>query len=123
MGSVFNYVACLPPPIRLGVNQYPVETPSSSPTPPTGHTWDTGISDVLRKEAELPLSDPLEGWPTSEQAWVASIGRQVYSDNVFSVDLSTLPRHHTRSETDILTMAMKHVRAAQVPNEDFLALE
>ena len=52
-------VASLPPPIRLGVNQYPVEAPTSSPTPPTGYTWDTVISEVLRKEAKLPLSDPL----------------------------------------------------------------
>ena len=75
--------APMPPPIRLGVNQYSVEAPSSSPTPPTGHTWDTVISEVLRKEANLFLSGPLGGWPASEMDWATSIGRQVYPDNFF----------------------------------------
>ena len=79
------------PPIRLGVNRYPVETPSSSPLPPADSTWDSAVSDVLRKEAQMSLSDPLVGWPTSEQEWVTTIGRQVYSDDVFSVVLSALP--------------------------------
>ena len=48
--------AALPPSIRVGVNQSPVEPPSNSPTPPTGHTWDTVISEVMRKEAKLSLS-------------------------------------------------------------------
>ena len=71
----------------------------------------------------MSLSDPLAGWPTSEQEWVTTIGRQVYSDDVFSVDLSSLPRHHIRSEGDILTSAMKYVGAERVPNEDFWALD
>ena len=56
-------------------------------------------------------------------AWATSIGRQVYSDNVFSVDLSTLPQHHTRSETDLLTSAMKHVGAERVPSDEFRTLD
>ena len=67
-------------------------------------------------------SDPLAGWSTTEREWVTTIGRQVYSDDVFSVDLSSLPRHHIRSENDILTSAMKYVGAERVSNEDFWAL-
>ena len=115
--------ATFPSPIRLGVNKYPAEAPTNSPAPPSGHTWDTVVSEIMRKEAKMPLSAPLDGWPASEQEWVAAICRQVFSDNVFSVDPSTLPQHHTRSDTDILTAALKHVGAVRVSCDEFWTLD
>ena len=56
-------------------------------------------------------------------AWATPIGREVYSDNVSSADLSTLPRHHTRSETDLLTSAMKHVGAERVSSDECWTLD
>ena len=110
-------------PIRMGVNRYPMEAPSSSTPPPPDTEWDSTIAAVMRREAQLSLSDPLEGWPTCEQEWATTIGRQVYSDGVFSLNLSSLPRHHIRSECDILTSAMKYVGAERVANEDFWTLD
>ena len=112
----------IPPPIRLGVNQSPAMASPCSPTPPAGYTWDSVISEVLRNEATKSLSAPLEGWPTSETEWVTSVGRQIYSESIFSVDLSTVPRQHIRSETDILTTAMKSVKAERVSSDDFRTL-
>ena len=84
--------------------------------------WDSTVSDVLRREAQLSLSDPLVGWSANEKEWVATIGRQVNSDDVSSGDLSSIPRRHIRSENDILTSAMKYVGAERVPNDDFWTL-
>ena len=100
-----------------------METPSSSTPPPPDTEWDSTIAAVMRREAQSSLSDPLEGWPTSEQEWVTTIGRQVYSDDVFSLNLSSLPSHHIRSECDILTSAMKYVGAERVSNGDFWTLD
>ena len=87
------------PPVRLGGNRCPVESPSSSSPSPADPKWDSTVADVMRREAQQSLSDPLAGWPATEQEWVTTIGRQVYSEGVFSVDLSFLPRHHTRLMT------------------------
>ena len=89
---------------------------------PPDTEWDSTIAAVMRREAQSSLSGPLDGWPTSEQEWVTTIGRQVYSDDVFSLNLSPLPRHHIRSKRDILTSAMKYVGAERVANEDFWTL-
>ena len=112
-----------PPPIRLGVNPSPAMASPTFPTPPEGFTWDTVISEVMRNEATKSLSSPMEGWPTSETDWATTVGRQIYSEGVFSLDLSTVPGQHTRTETDILTTAMKYVGAVRVPNEDFWSLD
>ena len=112
-------LAPAPPPIRLGVNQSAAMASPTFPTPPEGFTWDTVISNVMRNEATKSLSAPMEGWPTSETDWATTVGRQIYSEGAFSLDLSTVPGQHTRTETDILTTAMLHVGAVRVPNEDF----
>ena len=72
------------PPIRMGVNRYLAEVPSGSTLPPADPKWDSTVTDVMRREARMSLSDPLEGWPTRDQEWATTIGRLVFSDDVFS---------------------------------------
>ena len=109
-------------PVCLGGNMGSGTDSTRPPSVPEGAALNQLVIDTMKREAHLAINSPLEGWPESEQRWAISTGRQYHTEGAFAVDVASLEARITRSETDIITMALIQVGAKRVPSSEFWTL-